>query len=217
MNIKPAILPHSFEEIQEKLSRLEGISARIQIDLCDGVFGREKTWMPDGTESMPSGFSYEFDLMLNDWGVATMNCIKLGAKSIVVHMDSFTDEDIKTLVGFVGPHGVAIGIAVLNDKSVDFHAEMIRKTQALYQNIFIQVVGIKTIGEQGLPFDEEATERVKLLKQQFGGIELQVDGSMKPETGKLVKSAGASTLVVGTYIFGSSDAMHAYQEMSDLE
>src|SRR3989344_9301663 len=108
MNIKPAILPHSFEEIIEKLSRVEGISLLVQIDICDGVFGREKTWLPNGTETLPSGFKYEFDVMVNDWNIYIPNCLLLGATSIVAHVDLFSDEDIANLVGIIAPHSVAL-------------------------------------------------------------------------------------------------------------
>jgi pentose-5-phosphate-3-epimerase len=59
MRITPAVLPHTFDEITEKLSRVEGLATRVQIDICDGVFGREKTWMPAGTEILPEGFDYD--------------------------------------------------------------------------------------------------------------------------------------------------------------
>jgi hypothetical protein len=45
MQITPAVLPHTFNEITDKLSRIEGLATRVQIDICDGVFGREKTWL----------------------------------------------------------------------------------------------------------------------------------------------------------------------------
>lgn len=214
MNITPAILPHSFEEIGEKLSRVEGIAPRVQIDLCDGVFGREKTWLPTGTETLPQGFSYEFDVMVNHWNVYVPYCISLGAIRIIAHVDMFSDDDITNLVGIIAPHSISLGIAVSNDKSVEFHADMVRKIKEQYPNIFIQVMGIQNIGEQGQVFDEETPTRVKALKQQFGEISLQVDGGIVPETAKLVTHDGADTVVVGSYIFGAHDAGIAFEELN---
>lgn len=216
MNITPAILPHSFEEIGEKLSRVEGLVQTIQIDLCDGVFGREKTWLPDGTETLPEGFLYEFDIMLNDWQLYTMHAITIGATRIVSHVDLFTDEDIATLVSIIAPRNVTLGVSVSNDKSLPFHAEMIRKVKAQYSNIFIQVMGIQKIGEQGQFFDEDAVTRVMTLKQQFGDVPIQVDGGMTPETADRIIKAGAETIVVGSYIFGSPDVAGAIEKLSTL-
>lgn len=215
MTIIPAILPHNFEEIQEKCSRVEGLVSMVQIDICDGVFGREKTWIPTGAEFLPGGFSYEFDLMLDDWKIYTLHCLTLGAKSIISHVDMFTDDDISTLVSMVAPHSAKLGIAVSNDKSLDFHADMIRKAKALYPNVFIQVMGIKNIGEQAQLFDEETPARIKALKQQFGEVLIQVDGGIKPGTAKLVSDAGAESLVVGSYIFGRDDAGASLEEINN--
>lgn len=213
MTIIPAILPHSFEEVIEKLSRIEGITQHVQIDICDGVFGREKTWLPQGTESLPTSFTYEFDIMLDDWKLSTMHAITIGAKSIVAHVDLFTDEDIATLISIVGPRDVALGIAVSNDKSLDFHADKIRVIHAQYPKIFIQVMGIRKIGEQGQIFDEESVERVKALKQQFGDISVQVDGGMMLETATKVINAGAETIIVGSYIFNGGDPGEAMKRL----
>lgn len=215
MNITPAILPHSFEEITEHLSRVEGLVSRVQIDLCDGVFGREKTWLPEGNEQLPSGFSYEFDIMLNDWKVSTMRAIELGADRIVAHVDVFSDADIEELVSIVSARGIALGVSVSNDKPAEFHAEMVRKVQEKYPNVFIQVMGISKVGEQGQDFDESAVVRVGELKKQFGDVSVQVDGGMIPETARKVLNAGAETIVVGSFIFGQ-DPGTAFEQLESI-
>ena len=216
MNITPAILPHSFEEIQEKLSRVEGLVTRVQIDLCDGVFGREKTWLPQGTETLPSGFAYEFDIMLNDWRMVTSHAIAMGALSIVAHVDLFMDEDVDALVAMVSPQNTMLGIAVSNDKTVDFHMDMVRKIREKYGNIYIQVMGISKVGEQGLDFDDTAVDRVRSLKQQFGDVRVQVDGGMTPETARLVLNAGAECVVVGSFVFGGEDPGAALKQLESV-
>ncbi|MFA6608738.1 MAG: hypothetical protein WCT07_02405 [Candidatus Paceibacterota bacterium] len=214
MKIIPAILPHSFEEITEKISSIEKFVSEVQIDICDGVFGREKTWLPDGSEMLPSGFLYEFDVMMNDWKTYIPRCVAIGAKSIIAHVDMFSENDITELVGMVSPNSIALGISVSNDKNIDFHADMIRKAKDLYPHTFIQVMGIKKIGEQGQFFDETVPERIKELKQRFGEILIQVDGSIKPETIRLVVDAGASNVVVGSYIFGRNDVAAALETLN---
>ncbi|MDB5260149.1 MAG: ribulose-phosphate 3-epimerase, ribulose-phosphate 3-epimerase [Candidatus Nomurabacteria bacterium] len=214
MQIKPAILPHNFNEITEKLARIEGLVNHVQIDLCDGIFGREKTWLPDGTEKLPESFSYEFDIMMNDWRESMLHALSLGVVSIVAHVDLFEDGDMETLISIVSPHKANLGIAVSNDKTLEFHADMIRRAKSLYANVFIQVMGINQVGEQGQLFDEESIGRVTTLKQQFGDMNLQVDGGMNLETAKKIKDAGADTIVVGSYIFGRDDAGASLEELN---
>ncbi len=214
MNITPAILPHSFEEVTEKLTRLEGLVTRVQIDICDGVFGREKTWLPLGTEVLPTEFSYEFDIMMNHWAVYVPYCISIGATCIVAHVDMFSDEDVTNLVSMVSSRNIALGIAVSNDKSVDFHADMVRKIQSLYPNVFIQIMGINKIGEQGQFFNEETPERVKEMKKRFGEMKVQVDGGIKLDSAKALAGVGTDTIVVGSYIFGHEDVGESFRELN---
>lgn len=216
MNITAAILPHSFEEIIEKTSCVEGLLTHVQIDLCDGVFGREKTWLPTGEETLPEGFSYEFDVMLHDWKLPTANALALGASSLVMHVDFFTDEDVSSLVELLQTRNLPLGIAVSNDKVAEFHAEMVRKFKSAYPHVFIQVMGIKKIGEQGQFFDETSVERIQYLKQQFGDVAIQVDGGIKPENVQKVVSAGAETVVVGSFIFNTEGAGAAISRLESV-
>ncbi len=214
MNITPTILTHSFDQIVEDLSRLEGLVTLVQIDLCDGIFGREKTWLPEGNEKLPSNFSYEFDVMIDDWKKYTPRCVAIGAKRIVAHADLFKDGDMEYLVDMIKNQSIDLGISVSNDKSIDFHADMIRQAKELYPKVFIQIMGIKKIGEQGQIFEEETIHRIRALKQQFGEMSVQIDGGMKPDTAKRVVEAGADTIVVGSYIFGSHDAGEALEALN---
>ena len=80
MQVTPAILPKSFEEISDKLDRLSGFAIRIQIDLCDGKMGRELTWLPEGNEVLPNKdtIEYECDLMVIDWRTYVPRVLSLG-------------------------------------------------------------------------------------------------------------------------------------------
>ncbi len=216
MQITPAILPHSFEELQEKLSRVEGIASLVQIDLCDGVFGREVTWLPDGTETLPSGFSYEFDVMVNDWRPVIAACVSLGASRIVLHVDSMTEDEVRESVTSLLSQGITCGISVSNDESVERHASMLRIAQPIDLNIFAQVMGIRNVGEQGQFFDDTVPARIIELKKYMGDVSIQVDGAMNPTNAPKVIESGAETLVVGSYIFGDTDPATAYARMSAL-
>jgi ribulose-phosphate 3-epimerase len=216
MTITPAILPHSYDEITEKLSRVEGLANRVQIDLCDGVFGREKTWLPEGNETLPAGFSYEFDVMVNDWKLYVMRAIMVGATRVVAHVDQFAEGDMEELVSLASQRHIALGISVSNDKSVDVHADFVRKAKALYGNVFIQVMGIQKVGEQGQEFDESSVERVRALKRELGDTAVQVDGGMTPETAQKVANAGAETIIAGSYIFNGGDPAGALQKLESI-
>lgn len=214
MQIVPEILSHSFEEVTTNLSRLDGLSTLVQIDLCDGIFGREKSWLPEGNEKLPSDFFYEFDLMIDDWRTYLPRCVALGAKRIVAHVDTFRSKDMEEFIGMINGHSIELGISVSNDKTVDFHADKVRQAREIYPHVFIQIMGVKKVGEQGQFFDEDTIERIKYLKSQFGDLAIQVDGGLKPDTLKRVGQAGMETAIVGSYIFGHEDATSALENLN---
>lgn len=216
MEIIPAVLSKTFEEVVNNLSHVQGISDTVQIDICDGIFGAEETWIPNGKDVLPFTFSYEFDIMLQNWKIPTAQCLLLKAKSIVLHVDNFTDDDIDMLIAMVKPYDVRLGISVSNNKELEFHIEMIRKILKKYENIFIQVMGIRNVGQQGQPFDTVAPSRIAFLKHMFPGILIQVDGGVKIETIKLLKDSGVDSVVVGSYLVGALNVQLAFKTLQSI-
>jgi ribulose-phosphate 3-epimerase len=219
MQVTGAVLPKSYDEMLTKIERIKSFSTRIQIDLCDGRMGRELTWLPEGNEELPykDTNSYECDLMVVDWRTYMPRAISLGMKRIVAHIDSFSEADMDELVQTLEGTHVHLGLAVSNDVEVSEFDDKVRYIREKYHRIFIQVMGIREIGEQGQLFDESCIERIKHSKQMFGDLEVQVDGAMRPETAAKVLEAGATTAVVGSYLLRHDDPGAAYSELSSLE
>ncbi len=200
MIITPAIFPESFEQLVERLFLLEGLSERVQVDICDGVFGLEKTWMPYLEKELPSGFSYEFDLMVHDWRKFLQRALELKADRVIVHIDNFTREDLDEMRAMVAPYRVFLGLSVSNDYDIHEFAHRVRVVETKYPKVFIQMMGIRKIGAQGQPFDDEVLRRVQFLHETFRQCDIQVDGSMNNETILKVLNRGASCAVVGSYL-----------------
>lgn len=205
MIITPAVLVSSYEEVIKTLFSLEGLSERVQIDLCDGVFGVEKTWLPYEEKELPHGFSYEFDLMVTDWRKYLIRVLDLGATRVIMHIDTMTEEDRVEMLEIVNTYGVHLGLSVSNNFPVEKFTELVMDTAPRYSKLFIQVMGIRNIGVQGQPFDDTVLSRVQEIRAVCHGIEIQVDGAMNPETITRVKNAGATCVVVGSYLSRSGD------------
>jgi ribulose-phosphate 3-epimerase len=213
MNITPAILPENFEQIINKLFILEGLCKRVQIDLCDGVFGLEKTWLPYEEVSLPHGFDYEFDLMVNDWRKYLSRALALGATRVVMHVDSATSNEIDEMIEMAEVYGARLGLSVSNNYDIHDFAARVNQVAARYRKVFIQVMGIKHIGAQGQPFDESVIPRIVYLSEHCQHIEIQVDGSMNSETVVKVKNAGAICVVVGSYLFKTTDVKKTLEDL----
>lgn len=201
MLIVPAVFQDNFEQVVHELFIFEGLCERVQIDLCDGVFGAQKTWLPYQEESLPIGFAYEFDLMVTDWRKYLSRAIKLKAQRVVMHVDNFSDDDITEMIEMIKPHFIYLGLSVSNDIDMAAFVDRVHLVLSRYSKVFIQVMGIRHIGIQGQPFDEASLKRVEYFRNHLRHIEIQVDGSMNNETILKVLNRGAACAVVGSYLF----------------
>lgn len=216
MQVTPAILPKSFDEIIEKLNTLEYLVSRVQIDLCDGEFGLLETWLPVGGEELPSDYEYEFDIMVNNWRPSVMHAVDMGASRIVAHVDNFSEADGVELIEMLEHTGTGLGVCVSNSVPLEDHINFIKFFEERYDNVFIQVMGIRNIGAQGQPFDESVLARIEELKESCPHLYIQVDGAMNADTAERVKEVGADTVISGSYIFGAEDVAKRIQTLEEI-
>lgn len=219
MQITPAIFPLSFQEIEEKIEKIYTIAPRVQIDICDGIMGKIKTWMPEGGETLPHGASveYEIDCMVSNWRDIFGKVCRFNPSRIIMHIDYFTEDDCKELAEKCKAIQIELGLCVSNDVAVTHFDELIRAVRGVYDRIFIQVMGIAEIGQQGAFFDDSCLLRILHSKKTFGDIEVQVDGGMRPETVPKVHAVGAVGAVVGSFIFGGENVSQSYSELAQIE
>lgn len=206
MVITPALFPDNFEHLHSMLYKVEGLSPRVQIDICDGRLGLIKTWLPFKETHLPDGFEYEFDLMTEDWQRYLIRTLLLGAKRVVLHIDTWEDHDFSTLYDIMKKHPrVALGFSINNSTHSDILLTRIQEAEMHHKKVFIQLMGIAKIGAQSQPFDERVLSKIEYMRRHTRGIPIQIDGAMNPETIFLVKRSGAAGVVIGSYIFGSNN------------
>ena len=73
-------------------------------------------------------------------------------------------------------------------------------------------------GQKFLPSSLEKLEKISAKIKESGlNIRLQIDGGINEETVKLVKKAGADTVVAGSSVFGASDVAEAIKKLRDAQ
>lgn len=224
MKIVPAILPYSFAELEEKLALLKGATDFVQIDITDGKFAGRASWpvnKPDENfeaivnqeKGFPfwEDFDFEIDLMCQNPFSLANDFISAGASKIIFHVDTLSlSEDALLLDQLKTEELVQIGIACTADTDEEHLKDFLKYAD------FIQVMGIQKIGFQGEPFYPKCLERISWIRQELPNIEISVDGAMTPETAELVKNAGATKIVSGSFILESVNPIEAIKEFEDL-
>lgn len=215
VEIIPAILAKTLNDLEIGLGNLRGVAPLIQIDLVgENVL--------EGKEVVPfwEDFDFEFDIMLPDPAAYIEQCVALGASRIVVHAASPVAglgprdaknaktalENMQHLRG--GSYAIEVGIALrAHDEPSALDA-----FSGLYD--YVQVMGIDTIGVQGQPPDphHKEIELLKNLRALYPTLPLQCDGAVAAHPRELVE-AGATRLVVGSGIVKAEDPSAALAQL----
>ena len=216
MIIIPGIYPESFEEVADKLYALSGITKFVQIIICDGSYDMRRSWDPSGI--LPESFDYEFDLALISWREYLTKAYNMSAKSAVVHVDTFNDQDYIDLIRIVSNYKKSLGVVISNDTDIKIIIDAVRRLEkypvlAEPGRLFIQVTGVKNETGNIRLFDERVLSRIRVLKKLSPNHLVQVSGRITEDTAGQVRQAGADRLVSSSYIFGHEDIREAMDNL----
>lgn len=198
VEIIPAILTNDIKEVEEKLTRAEGVVKRIQIDIVDGVFAANKTIAPSFLEDIETDLNLDFHLMTKDPADWVERAVRGGAERIIGQIESMSDQ-----VGFIGKVaevGLSVGLAI----DVDTDIEKIDQT--IITNLDVVLVMSVKAGFGGQEFDLSALLKVneldKIRVRDDTPFKICVDGGINEDNIKKVVKAGADEVVIGRVFDG---------------
>lgn len=203
VEIIPAVLPKSFEELEEGLSRLRGVAPFVQIDFVGSNVLAEQETIPFWEE-----FDFEADIMLPHPSQEIRRMIELGASRIVIHAEA---NDARAALEMLqetrgGDFGVMVGVALgAQDTPAD-----LTPFEGLYD--YVQVMGITHVGKQGEPFNPASLELIKNLRAHWPELPIQADGAAATHPQELAQ-AGASRLVVGSAVMTADNPKEVIERL----
>lgn len=229
--IIPAILPQSAEDLQGRLSRLQGVSTEVQIDVVDGRFASPATWpyakptgdtkagVPDADAFSHLGaFRFEIDLMVSNPEEVVGAWIRAGASRITIHA-----ETTKALAQLVEDFDIKYG----HDKN--FAPDLLSFGLAININTptsliepyldacdYVQFMGIGTIGRQGQAFDRAVIAKIASFHKRFPEVPIQVDGGVSLVTAPDLLNAGVSRLIVGSGLWNAENLKEEMKKFHEL-
>lgn len=221
IEIIPAIIPTSYEDLENKLSLVRGVVKTVQIDISDGKFSPNITFpfnygdagifekIKTEEEGLPfwKDFDFEVHLMTENPEKYALEWQSAGAFRLVVHAERLKDfeslrKDIAELTEIV----VALNL--------DTDLEKIKPI--LHEISSVQLMSISKIGFQGEFFDERVLERICTLRRERPDLIISVDGGITLDNASQLIHAGANRLVVGSAIFGSDNILETIEEFKNL-
>lgn len=186
----------------------------VHIDITDGIFSTHKTWSdPFAWAKLRSPFPLEVHLMVEQPEEHADDWFTAGARRLVVHAETVTHTSLRRLLDLADQRHGEIMLSSLPDADPEL-------VESLAHGFGERVMAFQVLavhpGAAGQTFMPEVLEKIMVLRQAAPNATIEVDGGMDPEMARLVKAAGADTIVSASYIFGSADSGKVYEELRNI-
>jgi ribulose-phosphate 3-epimerase len=203
VKVSPSVLACDLSRLLEEVKSIESAGAdMVHLDVMDGMFVTNISFGLPVIASLRKNTDIFFDvhLMIDRPERYVERFVEAGADLVTFHYEA-SDNPEKTLE-LIRSLGKKAGISVKPNTPVDVVYPMLDKCD---------LVLIMTVepGYGGQSFMPEMLDKIRALRAEieYRGLEvdIQVDGGINAETGRLVREAGANNLVAGSYVFKEKD------------
>lgn len=218
VDIVPAIIPKSFDDLEQHISRVRPYVKTVQIDIMDGRLTPEPSWpfkeglmgFPDGTSlARYAPLEFELDMMtlgperyIDAWSA-------FGIGTFIIHVG--TTGDIKELIKSIRGRGRKAALAL---RPQDGHETILPYANDID---FVQCMGNDRIGFHGVSLDEKALALITDLRKRHKELIIANDIGVNLETAPKLIAAGANKLVSGSIIFESDNIEKTIQQLATAQ
>ena len=214
IKISPSILGGSFSNMEKTISELDMSKVEyIHFDVMDGDFVPNLTFGPQFISDLRLKTNKIFDvhLMIHRVDKFLDDYIKAGSNIITFHYE--IDENINHIIDRIKKENIKAGIAIKPNTSW----EKIKKYLHLVDQVIIMTV---EPGFGGQSFLTDQLEKIKnishYIKKNNLKVDIEIDGGVNYDTGKLSIDAGANILVAGSFLFKQSNLTDATNKLIDF-
>lgn len=201
--VSPSLLAADFTELGAEIQSVESADM-LHFDVMDGVF------VPNISFGLPvlkavreaTPLPLDVHLMIIKPGRLVKRFCDMGADTVTFHVEADEPEEIRRAIMAVKAKGKRVGLSVKPATPVS----ALEPFAELLDNILIMAV---EPGFGGQSFIYEAVPKMteaRALAERLGiSCDVEVDGGVNRETGRICVDAGANALVAGSFIFRSAD------------
>jgi ribulose-phosphate 3-epimerase len=208
--IIPAIIPKNFSQIREDCKKVKDFVTSVQVDICDGVFVKNRTWpFIESTEEFEKiknqeiGFpfwedlDYELHLMVENPEQVLGDFVNSGVSKIIFHIEA--TENPEKVISILKENDIGVGLAIKPSTSNDKVLPFLDKVD------FLQIMENDKLGFHNVELQESAVLKIKYFREKFPDLVISIDIGVNEENAKELLDLGVTNLVSGSAIFESGD------------
>tara|TARA_B110001454_G_scaffold42384_1_gene41573 strand:- start:2012 stop:2635 length:624 start_codon:yes stop_codon:yes gene_type:complete len=203
VEIAPSMLGANFGEMKRDAELVAPHSAYLHMDVMDGHFVPNLTMGPDLVKALRGIADIDVHLMVTNPSDFIKDFSDVGADIISVHVEA---NDPGKAIKLIKELKIKAGIAIKPSTPSSAIEPFVESVD------MILVMSVEP-GYCGQSFHENAIQRVKTYREKYPDKIIEVDGGVGPENASLLADAGATLLVAGSAIFGSSDPIKVIKDM----
>ncbi|MBL7155283.1 MAG: ribulose-phosphate 3-epimerase [Candidatus Portnoybacteria bacterium] len=205
IEVIPAILIKDFQELQEKIKKVEPYVDWVQLDVMDGQFVDNTTWNnPADLKNLKTNLKLSAQLMIQNPEEHLDEWIDSGVERIIFHYTS--TEKHKEIIEKVKKAGLQVGLAINPETPIE-------KVDDFIDQLDMVLVMTVQPGRGGQKLLEETLDKIKKLREKYKDVNIETDGGINLETAPKVVQAGANLLASGTAVFNSDDIEKTIQAL----
>ena len=205
IKVAPSILSADFVNLERDIRKLKECGADyVHVDVMDGLF------VPNISIGIPvvsairkiTDLPLDVHLMIQQPIRYVEQFCDAGADILTIHAEADTVENNQKALRMIREKGVRAAVSIKPGTPIS----ALEPYMELMNMILVMTV---EPGFGGQKFMEDMMEKVRALRKlmdvRMSGVELEVDGGVNLDTGKICVDAGANVLVAGSALFKAPD------------
>ena len=205
IEIIPAINAETFEEVREKIRKVEPYVSWVHVDVADGSFTDVTLWHnPKDLLLLQTPLFVEVHLMIANIDEQVEEWLEPVVRRVIFHREASENPDF--VIEACRKSDVQVGMSIRPDSPAELLIPYASKVDVL------QTLSVVP-GRSGQIFQPETLQKITTLHRACSSCTIEVDGGVNNSTARSIASRGATLLVAGAALFQSRNIKQAIEEL----
>lgn len=209
IEIIPGVLEQEWSAIEKKIELVRPFAKKIHIDLLDGIFAPNKTWIdPEPFKKYTKDIAFEVHMMVDNPLSIVQSWATAGFTRFIGQVEKM--PDIPSFVAAVEQIG-EVGLAIDAPTPVSILLPFLQDLD------FAFVMTVKA-GFSNQSFLPNMLEKVAVLRSTDAFLPIEIDGGVTDETLAQAKAKGATRFVTTGFLYNQGENPEKqYQTLCSLK